>query len=101
MATFNDLKFKKHPVGKGWAGFYIFDNGYRISVVCGESFYCTPKSYEKNPADYSAYEVAILDHNNDFATKKIIEQSEEDIVGWLERNQITSIMEAIETIEKK
>ena len=99
MATFNDLKFQKHPYSKGWAGSKIFDNGYRLSVTCGESMYCTPKSNLPNPGDYTSFEVAVLDPDNEWATKKLITNAPDDIIGWMSREQITELMEIIETIE--
>ena len=98
MATFNDLIFIKHPVTKGWAGKYDFKNGYKISVTCGETMYCTPKSNLPNPADYDSFEVAILDNKNEWATKNII-QSEDDVVGWISREEISELMARVETFE--
>ena len=96
IPVFNDLKFQKHPGGKGWAGFYNFDNGYRISVTCGEMMYCTPKLYLKSPGDYSEFEIAILGPDNEWATKEILPNSEEDVIGWLTREKITEIMDLIQ-----
>ena len=96
IPVFNDLKFKKHPLGKGWAGFYNFENGYRISVTCGETMYCTPKLYLKSPGDYSEFEIAILGPDDEWATKEILPNSEEDVIGWLPREKVTEIMELIQ-----
>jgi hypothetical protein len=101
MATFNDLKFKKHPLSKGWAGFHIFENGYRISVTCGETMYCTPKSNLPNPGDYTSFEVAVLDDDSVFVTKNLVTNTPDDIIGWVSREQITELMQHIETIEKE
>ena len=95
MITFNDLKFKKHPNGRGWAGWYTFENGYRISVVCGEMAYCTPKLYLKLIEEYESFEIAILDNNNEWATKEILPGAEDDVVGWLSPDNISEIMNPI------
>jgi len=99
MATFNDLKFQKHPYSKGWAGFKVFDNGYRLSVTCGETMYCTPKSNLPNPGDYTSFEVAVLDADGDFVTKDLLTNAPDDVVGWIGREQITELMEHIESIK--
>lgn len=95
MADFKDLKFKKHPNGKGWAGWYTFENGYRISVVCGDFAYCTPKLSLKLIEEYESFEVAILDNNNEWATKEILPGAEEDVVGWISKANISQIMRVI------
>lgn len=96
MATFNDLKFQKHPAGGGWAGWYDFDNGCKISVICGEFAYSTPKLSLSGPAEYDQFEVAILGADGEWATKEILPNSEEDVIGWLSREKISEIMELIQ-----
>lgn len=39
MKTFKDLQFDPHKVGVGTHAQMYFDNGYGVSVVCGELFY--------------------------------------------------------------
>ena len=100
MAKFEDLIFKSHPLSKGWAGFYEFKNGYRISVTAGESMYCIPKLSLKNPSDYESFEVAILDSKGEWATQEIIEGADHEVIGWIKPNIITEIMQVIETTKK-
>lgn len=91
LPTFKDLKFISRNTG-GWSGFYIFENGYRLSVVCGEAMYCTPKINLPNPADYSAFEIAVLGPDNEWATKEFFPEHEDDVVGWQSLEEITDLM---------
>ena len=97
--TFNDVKFIKHPIGSSWAGNYQFENGHRLSVVAGPSMYCEPKLSLPNPADYKTFEVAVLDSNGDWATKTFVPDIEDDVIGWVTREQITELMAKIETFK--
>ena len=100
MATFNDLEFKRHPsTYKGWAAQHKFDNGFTLSVVAGEYFYRTPKIALNEADKYSAFEIAILDGDDNFATEKIIPNVTDDVIGWKTREEITAIMEQIEKTE--
>ncbi len=100
MADFRDLKFQSHPSIKGWAGHYTFKNGYRISIVAGESAYCTPKLSLNGPDNYSEFEVAILNPTGEFATTKFIKDCQDPIIGWQDRKAINELMAYVETSPK-
>tara|TARA_Y100001958_G_C21247615_1_gene579164 strand:+ start:309 stop:632 length:324 start_codon:yes stop_codon:yes gene_type:complete len=101
MPTFNNVQFKKHPVSKGWAGIYIFEDNTRLSVVCGETMYCDPKSNLPKLEDYHAFEVAVLNDKDEFITKQYYPENNEDVVGWQSREMITQLMANIETNSDK
>ena len=47
MKTFNDLKFKKHPLGNGIQATIEISPNVFISVIAGEGFYSTSKKVSK------------------------------------------------------
>tara|TARA_B100000900_G_scaffold347796_1_gene313144 strand:+ start:244 stop:558 length:315 start_codon:yes stop_codon:yes gene_type:complete len=98
--TFKDIKFETHPHSGGWAGNLKFHNGVRMSIVCGDFAYCTPKLTLKNVEEYSSFEVALLDSTNEFCTKKIIPEAEDDVIGWASPKNIEEIISKIETFKK-
>ena len=53
------------------------------------------KLYLKLIEEYESFEIAILDNNNEWATKEILPGAEDDVVGWLSPDNISEIMNAI------
>lgn len=91
MKTFEDLKFKTHPVTKKGiqASLELKPNVF-ISVIAGEGFYSGGKSGVKGPItkveDVSSFEVAIIDEN--------IPKDEQgwEVFGWQSKEDITKLM---------
>ena len=89
--TFNDLKFKTHPVTKKGihASLELKPNVF-ISVVAGEGFYSGGKNGVRGPVtkleEATTFEVAIIDENLPD------NQQEWDVVGWQTRNDINKLM---------
>tara|TARA_B110000285_G_C15104358_1_gene607002 strand:+ start:105 stop:404 length:300 start_codon:yes stop_codon:yes gene_type:complete len=96
MSLFEDLKFAKHPAGLAWSGNKHFKNGYKISVAAGESMYSTPKLYLRSPGDYTTYEIAVLDKDNEWATKQFFPEHNDDVLGWLTKEEVSELMQRIE-----
>lgn len=93
--TFDDIEFKKHPNGDGIVGNIVI-NGNTLSVVAGSSFYCFPKKNFKSPNLYTLYEVAVWDENGKFITKELYPGHEHDVMGWVSKDDINSLIEKIE-----
>ena len=89
--TFNDLKFKVHPVTKNGihASLELKPNVF-ISVVAGEGFYSGGKNGVRGPVtkleEATTFEVAIIDENLPD------DQQEWDVVGWQTRDDINKLM---------
>lgn len=83
MKTFKDLEFYPHKVVIGTHAVIEFDNGYGISVVCGQLFY-------SNGID--TYEVAILHHGNITYSTDITD----DVLGYQTANQVSEIMRRVQ-----
>ena len=84
MKTFKDITFKQHQLGAGAIqGLLMLENGIELSIVAGETMYCTPKSSGKGPEDFSSFEVAVFDENG-----FIIEEPK----GWQSRGDINTLI---------
>jgi hypothetical protein len=96
MSTFDDIKFKQHPLGSAWAGIMSFDDGTKLSVVCGPHFYCEPKLSLRSPNEYNLFEIAILNTSGDFITEKFVEGADQ-VIGWQSREDLNKLIIEIET----
>lgn len=86
MKTFKDLQFGPHKVGVGTHAQMYFDNGYGVSVVCGELFY-------SNGID--TYEVAIL-HNGYITYSTDITS---DVLGDQTADEVSEIMRRVQKLK--
>ena len=90
MKTFNDLKFKKHPLGNGIQATIEITPNVFISVIAGEGFYSTSKDGSKKPVtkveDVISFEVGIIDENLS------VDEQEWEVVGWQSRNDIDALL---------
>jgi hypothetical protein len=94
--TFKNLPFLVKHFG-GINAVYEFKNGWKISVSAGEFPYSYPRENFGNPEGYSSFEVAVIDNNDDFATKRITD-SDDDVLGWMSRDEINELIQVIETM---
>jgi|TARA_R100001530_G_scaffold10639_4_gene10530 hypothetical protein len=85
---FKNIKFTK--TSQGVQGIYI-KNGYTFSVVGGLGAYSLPRKNLKSADDYAKFELAVF-NSKGWATRKIVTDAEDDVVGWLSRTQITEII---------
>jgi hypothetical protein len=93
---FTDLKFTQNPQG-GEGATHTFDNGIMISVQASKNHYCFPRE-DLWESDYSSFEVALLDTNNDndFVTRDYIKDATDDVLGWQDRDAIDNLMVKIQ-----
>ena len=94
--TFKNLPFLVKHFG-GINAVYEFKNGWKISVSAGEFPYSYPRENFGNPEGYSSFEVPVIDNNDDFATKRITD-SDDDVLGWMSRDEINELIQVIETM---
>ncbi len=92
---FSDIIFKPHPYA-GWKSRTFFPNGFELSVVAGESMYCSPRKNLESPYDYECYEIAVFDSDGEFCTKQFLGDGyADDVLGWQTREEIESLMKTI------
>lgn len=88
MKTFEDLEFKDREFTNIKQARMDFENGYGISVVCGNGTYCSN--------DGSNYEVAVMKDGKVIYNTPITD----DVLSYQTPEQITAIMKEIQTYEK-
>jgi len=94
MTNFKDLKFTKRFDGVG--SLHKFDNGITLSVVAGVGRYCTPRENSPSPEDYSSFEIGIWGKDGRWLTRDIVPNNNNDVIGWLSRDEINEIISLIE-----
>ena len=85
MKTFEDLKFKDHPLG-GVQSRMTFDNGYGVSVIKTPYSYGGPKG---------KYELAVLDSEGNITYDTPVTN---DVLGYLSENGVTDAMLEVQKI---
>ena len=84
MKNFEDITWGKHSTSKwGIHGKLNLDNGYTLSVIAGDCFYCSPKVGGVSPNDYVSFEVAIIDSDKSIVGDPKGWQSREDIDAFI------------------
>lgn len=95
---FKELKFRK----LGWGGInatHHFDNGLILSVAAGKTAYCTPREDLNSEKEHSSFEIAILHKDNiPFFTKLVKPGIDDDVIGWVGREDIDEIFPLIDNI---
>ena len=94
MKEFKDLLFKKHPNGFGFQSVMEFENGYGVSVVCGQFFYCSPKKNLPDASMYHTYEVAIMEGGSLTYDTPITD----DVLGYLTPTEVTDVMKQVQSL---
>ena len=95
MTAFKDLKFEKKWGGVG--ANYTFDNGITISVQAGTINYSTPREDHSSADNYSSFEIAMWDKDGEWATQDIVPGHNDEVVGWVSRENIDEIISIIES----
>ena len=91
MLIFKDLEFKRNDIG-GVGASHTFENGITISVQAGSFNWSTPRENLTSPNEFTSFEVAVLDENKEFITKKFIKNNDDDVMGWMDRADISILM---------
>ena len=94
--TFKHLPFLVKHFG-GINAVYEFKNGWKISVSAGEFPYSYPRENFGNPDGYSSFEVAVIDDKDNWATKRVSD-SDDDVLGWMSRDEIDELIQVIESM---
>ena len=93
---FIDLQFQSHPMG-GF-GSHAEINGHTLSVQCGAGNYCSPREDLASPDEYESFEIAIWETagNGPWCTRKFFKDGDDDIAGWLSREQIEEVISKLD-----
>lgn len=94
MKEFKDLLFKEHPTGFGFQSVMEFENGYEVSVVCGQFFYCSPRENLYAASMYETYEVAVLKDGNLCYDTPITD----NVLGYLTPEEVSSVMKQVQNL---
>lgn len=86
MITFEDLEFKDRRYGNIKQALMYFENGYGISVICGDGTYCSN--------DGSNYEVAVMKGSKVAFDTPITD----DVLTYQTPEQITEVMKKIRAL---
>ena len=95
MTTFKDLQFEKKWGGVG--ANYTFDNGITLSVQAGTMNYSTPREDHLSAGYYSSFEIAMWDKDGEWVTQDIVPGHNDDVVGYVSRENIDEIISLIES----
>jgi len=93
MLVFKDLEWRSWQ--DGVAATQKFDNGFELSIVAGPGKYSSPKDKSNSPDDFSSFEVAIFNPQGDWATKEFFPDHNDDVLGWLSREDINNLIKKI------
>ena len=96
MKTFKDIQFHQ-SMGGNLKSITRFDNGFELSVIAGEFAYSTPRENSTDPDFFSAFEVAVYDHDGYFTREFFPEDHYDDVVGWQSRADINTLMLLIQS----
>jgi len=94
MKEFKDLLFKEHPNGVGFQSVMEFENGYGVSVVCGQFFYCSPRENLYAASMYRTYEVAIMEGGSLTYDTPLTD----DVLGYLTTEEVSSVMKQVQNL---
>ena len=95
MTTFKDLQFEKKWGGVG--ANYTFDNGITLSVQAGNINYSTPREDLPSADNYASFEIAMWDKDGEWITQDIVPGHNDDVVGWVSRDEIDEIISIIKS----
>ena len=99
--TFKDLKFNKIDEDQLFrAKQTIGEYGIELSVIAGKGAYSYPREEMDSIEEYSSYEVAVISKDGDFITK-LFYGGEDDVVGWVDEDEINDLIKAIESSIKR
>lgn len=100
MKTFADLEFKTRRDGNLHAQMDL-GRDIIVSVVAGQTAYSTPRESGLKVEDYASFECALLkrdliDGYLNFATLDWMPEASDDVLGYMSRDEITSLMQRVQ-----
>lgn len=101
MKEFKDLEFEQNSQG-GWGSHSVIGE-HVLSVQCGSSPYCTPRENLDSPDKYSSFEIGIWkeDSPREWVTGKFIHTEDDEVAGWVGRDEITEVIKKLKGKQNK
>jgi hypothetical protein len=95
MYDFNDLIFEPRVDRmSGFAAEIHFKNGYGVSVICGERYYCSPRINLSDALMYDEYEVGLLkDGALTYDTPY-----DNEVLGYVSKSDIVMIIDKLQSL---
>jgi len=96
MKTFKDIQFFP-SMGGNLKSSTKFDNGFELSVIAGEFAYSAPRENNEDPDFFLEFEVAVFNSDGEFTREFFSEDTNDDVLGWQDRDEIDSLMLLIQS----
>ena len=96
MKTFKDIQFFP-SMGGNLKSSTKFDNGFELSVIAGEFAYSAPRENNEDPDFFLEFEVAVFNSDGKFTREFFPEDTNDDVLGWQDRDEIDSLMLLIQS----
>ena len=93
--NFHNIIFKRNDGLGGFRSTTHFPNGLKLSVSAGMGVYCTPKEDLSSINQYLSFEIGVFDPDSNWVTKQFFPDHNDDVVGWLNRDDINDLMTRI------
>lgn len=91
---FEEIKFEQRVFG-GVAAQVELKDEMILSIVAGQMAYSTPRKDLADAKDFASFEIAILDKEGEFVTRDHITDIDDDVKGWVGREEILEIIEKL------
>lgn len=91
---FEDIKFKQRAFGGISAQVELKDEMI-LSIIGGQMAYSTPREDLTEAKDFASFEIAILDRAGEFVTSNHIADLDDDVKGWVNRDEILEIIKKL------
>ena len=93
--NFHNIIFKREDGLGGFRSTTHFKNRLKLSVSAGMGVYCTPREDLSSINQYLSFEIGIFDSDGEWVTKQFFTDHNDDVVGWLNRDDINDLMTRI------
>ena len=91
---FEDIKFRQRTFG-GIVAQVELKNEMILSIIGGRMAYSTPRKDLTEAKEFASFEVAILDKDGEFVTRDHITGLDDDVKGWVSRDEILEIIKKL------
>ena len=93
--NFHNIIFKREDGLGGFRSTTHFQNGLKLSVAAGFGVYCTPREDLSSINQYLSFEIGVFDSDGEWITQQFFPDHHDDVVGWLNRDDINDLMNRI------
>ena len=93
--NFHNIIFKREDGLGGFRSTTHFQNGLKLSVSAGFGVYSTHREDLSSINQFLSFEIGIFDSDGEWVTKEFFPDHNDDVVGWLSRDEINDLMNRI------